>query len=307
MALLLLAGLAPSALVPSARAQQVPDIVRRSTQETFADCRGAGGRPSAGREYQTVVDLNGDGIPDYILDLSGLNCAGAESFFCGSAGCPVSLFLSTPRGHVAEHLGHVQGWELDRAASPPVMKLMLHGGGCGRAGADGCERRIAWNGQRMAALGAPPPAGRRPSPAPREPAAAPGAGGWELRDIPGRTPAAMVQGPQGSAVTGLALTCNGEVPMAVFTLRARPPWDSVTVGFAGSAGRAEVPIRPQASDRTRGAHVWVADLRGSTLPRLLAAPGSGLRLTMNGGQQGTLGLRNAREAVRAALAPCLRL
>src|SRR5690606_5744981 len=92
----------------------LPGEIEAFTQENIALCRSVGGTPNLsglrvegageaveGRPpYLTEAgDLNGDGRPDYVTDLSGLECVGAWSLFCGSAGCVVTVWLSGPEGY----------------------------------------------------------------------------------------------------------------------------------------------------------------------------------------------------------------
>jgi len=154
-ALLLLALLLPV----SPAAAQRPDAVTGGVAEAEAECRTAGGRPSLRGGFETELDLNGDGRPDYLHDFEALDCAGAASFFCGSAGCPLIAYVSAGNGYRSMGLGHVQAWSVDRSGAIPVLVLSTHGGACGRAGAADCERRVAWNGREFAAAGrARPPA-----------------------------------------------------------------------------------------------------------------------------------------------------
>ena len=106
---------------------QPPAAVARGAAEAQADCRGAGGRPSLMQNFETQADLNGDGQPDYLHDLSRLDCAGAASFFCGSAGCPLIVYLSSPGGYRVQGLGHVQGWSLEQGGALPVLRLATQG------------------------------------------------------------------------------------------------------------------------------------------------------------------------------------
>ena len=104
-------------------------------------------------------------------------------------------------------------------------------------------------------------------------------------------------------VAGMALFCNGPVPMAAFTLRALPPPGQTVVSFAFAAGRVDAPIAPvQGGPR----NVWYAALNASRLPRLLAGNEASVPLLINGGQQGRLSLAGSTAAIRSALAPCYR-
>ncbi|PWS36172.1 hypothetical protein DFH01_13290 [Falsiroseomonas bella] len=298
---------------------QRPAAAQRNIAEAEADCRGAGGRPSLAPEFETVTEVNGDGQPDYVHAFDGLDCQGAATLFCGSAGCPVVLFLSP--GYRAQPLGHVQGWSVDRTGSLPVLVLATHGSGCGRSGADGCEVRLAWNGREMARIGAggrpprvaaPAPA---PNPAPAQPAPGPSGGtkssapaagaaaappgqSWALRQIADGRQIALVAGP--GVVQAVTVMCHQGVPVAALALRARPPEGPVTLTLAGRSGRASAPLTPG------GGPVWVADLRNSAVARLLAGNDASLEVRINGGIQGRLPLQGSTRAVRDALSDCLR-
>jgi hypothetical protein len=301
---LLLFGTAPALA-------QLPPSVQQGQREAEAECRSAGGRPTAQPAFRAQHDLNGDGQPDYVHDFTGLDCAGAPSYFCGSAGCPVVVYVSPT--YRAQSLGHVQGWTMDASGRLPVMVLGLHGSSCGRVGAAGCEQRIGWNGREMARVGAgaPPPrvaAPARPAPgggdtksgtpaANAPPAAAPPGNTWQVRQAGDGRPIAVVAGP--GVVQALTVLCHEGVPVAALALRARPPAGPVTLTLAGRGGAASAPLAPG------GGSAWFADLRNSGLPRLLAGNDSSLELRINGGLQGRISLQGSSRAVRDALAACL--
>lgn len=291
---------------------QQPPAVAAQVAEAMAECRSAGGNPSLAENFETRADLNGDGQADYLLDYDRLICRGADSFFCGSAGCPLVAMLSGPGGHRAVGLGHVRAWSLQQGV-PPVLVLDLHGSACGRVGAAECQRRVAWNGREFAAVraGATPP--RASAPAPVAPAAPPGGGAkgavagpapapaapgntWQVRSGADGRPIAVVAGP--GVVRALTVLCHEGVPVAALALRARPPAGPVTFGLAGRSGRASAPLRPGGGD------VWFADLRGSALAGILAGADAAVEVLINGGMQGRLSLQGSSRAVREALAPC---
>jgi hypothetical protein len=141
-------------------ASAVPDMpaeIREVTQHNIAACKAAGGTPKfsgiamseagPGAEnlvgYLTETELNDDGLPDYIIDLAGLECVNAWSFFCGSAGCPVSVWLSGPAGYSVAWSGNAQGWGLRGTE----IAVTLHGQLCTppRIGAESCEVSMRFN------------------------------------------------------------------------------------------------------------------------------------------------------------------
>lgn len=140
-----------SAAAHPARADMPPEI-QTFTQENVASCKSVGGTPNlsgvqapgAGQTaggyppYLTETgDLNGDGRPDYVTDLAGLECVDAWSLFCGSAGCLVAVWLSGSEGYVVAWGGNAQQWTL----RDKEVVVSLHGQLCKppRVGAQSCE------------------------------------------------------------------------------------------------------------------------------------------------------------------------
>ena len=285
-----------------------PEPIARTNAESFQACREAGGTPSLNPGYETRVDLNGDGIEDYILDFQQFACANAWSYFCGSAGCPLAVFISSPDGFKNASLGHVQGWRLIQR-SPPVIEVSLHGAMCraGGIGSEGCTRQFAWNGRELAMLGGPArPPGQpaQPAPAPQaaRPPPPPSPGDWSLRPVAGRTPVATVAGP--GVIHSLSLLCFNGAPVVAVQLRGRPSVSQATVTFLfPSLGRIDHPIGQQPGG---GQNVWYADLRRSRLPQLLAGRDSEAAVAINGVRQGTISLRGSTASIRSALQSCYR-
>jgi hypothetical protein len=117
---------------------EMPAEIRAFTEENMALCKSGGGTPRLTPAYLTETELNDDGRPDYVTNLDGLECAGAWSMFCGSAGCPVTVWLSGSQGHVAAWGGYARDFTL----RGKEVVVLLHGQFCTppRVGADSCER-----------------------------------------------------------------------------------------------------------------------------------------------------------------------
>ncbi len=138
-----------------APAGPLPAAVQEFLDENLRFCEEVGGTPNAsgidlpgaGRAAEgypplvTEADLNADGQTDYITDLAGLECVDAWSLFCGSAGCPVTVWVAEGADHEVAWGGSAQAWRLEGRD----VVLTLHGQLCTppRTGADSCEEVIS--------------------------------------------------------------------------------------------------------------------------------------------------------------------
>ena len=67
----------------------------------------------------TSKDINGDGKPDYILNLGELSCGGGMNFFCGAQMCEFDVYISHGNGYISErYLGYGAQFGEDAILSP---------------------------------------------------------------------------------------------------------------------------------------------------------------------------------------------
>lgn len=289
------------------RAADLPGAIVEDTDRALAFCEDLGGTPSILEGFERRLDLNGDGREDVITDQAGLACAGAASAFCGSAGCPVSAWLSRPEtGLDRFDLGYVQGYEVVADAGPdgrPGLRAFYHGSACGegRTGADGCSRLWVFtdNAPDLPAIELPAPeeaAAAEPAPAAAPPAPMPE--GWTLRRVPGGDPVALAAGT-GEIATFAAFCLDGEAFLAL-TFHSKPQDDPVPVEFDFSGGQVSVTagFEPTAG----GAYVVALD--DGAVVAGLAGRDSTVSVRSGGADQGILSLKGSTRALRGALSGC---
>lgn len=88
-------------------------------------------------------DLDGDLVPDWALNESGLHCSTAPSLFCGSGGC-ITHFLV---GDTLSSLRN-QGWDLAQVGPYKVLLADVHGTECGGIGPTPCVVASIWDADR---------------------------------------------------------------------------------------------------------------------------------------------------------------
>ncbi len=303
-----------------ARSEQLPPMLREFAEQDMAACREGGGDPSLDPEYATAADLNGDGVPDYLINLAGLQCAGAWSYFCGSAGCPVSVWISGGGDWTNEWSGHAQDVRIVGSA----VEVHLHGEFCEprRTGAEGCDLRLDFASATPATatgtVTAPPAAAgsEAPRPAGRVVAGAlpdvvPASGavrdlpdlpdGWTVRRTDGAPVAAIAPGP--GDVHSFAAFCREGAPVLSVMLRRAGDAPTRLVQFAFD----DWTFSETAELQEPGTGVYTMTLGRDALAGRLAGRDSSVRVGLDRSHQGTLSLTGSTRALREALAPCLRL
>lgn len=273
--------------VPAPAQQAEPAAVQRFRNDMIRGCRDSGGgqaRIEPG--FLRRADISRDGVPDYVLDASKVNCPGAMTFTCGSAGCPVQVIVSQGGRHVVALDSYAQEIRVEPGAGGDVV--VVNG------------RRMAWDGARLVAAGAGAPAARAAPPAPPGQAAPTRGGAWRVVLVDGQPRA---EAPGTGQIRNVMMLCSPQRGAVIALGLHRPiaPRAGVTIEVGNF--RAIVPFQRFAPDML----FWDAD--GQPLQTLipLFSSASGEALLSVGGQPlGTLPLAEARPALERALARCHR-
>lgn len=130
-----------------------PAAVQSRIDEMTQLCSGIG-TPLDSPGLVTVVDLTGDGIPDYVLNEGAFNCDGAASLFSGSGGNQMSVYVGRQDGQAFKAFqAGTFGVKVDQNARPARVYLAVAGPLCGQhvtpgmshADYKGCLRPLRWN------------------------------------------------------------------------------------------------------------------------------------------------------------------
>src|SRR5919206_1061125 len=136
-----------------AQSEELPLEVRREITENGEACGSR--KPQIDSGFLTSLDVNGDGIPDYVLNYENFRCGGVRSF-CGSRGCLLQIFASTTDGKFEKAIDE-DVWRVDvnRGKGRPSLILGLHGSACGQPGEVLCKVTFVWNGTKFVKTGRP--------------------------------------------------------------------------------------------------------------------------------------------------------
>ena len=113
----LLAALA--APMPAAASfNDLPDIARRQALAMVEACTMARGTPTDPMTAIERVDLDGDGVPDVIVDENRFDCRGRPSMHCDPIGCRTTVFLSN-RGRWRLSFDVIGSYCIEHDRTPP--------------------------------------------------------------------------------------------------------------------------------------------------------------------------------------------
>lgn len=102
----------------AANFNDLPELVRDELFYYSSVCTSVGGRPGDPMAAIEVVDLDGDGAPDIVLDAGRLACTGiVPQAHCPEVGCSTSIFLSDS-GKWRPAFDIVGSYCIDRTTTP---------------------------------------------------------------------------------------------------------------------------------------------------------------------------------------------
>lgn len=128
-----------------------PRPVKQTLDFARKQCRKEGGRSIRFRpDVVRKGDLNRDGRDDYIVDFRGTACADRLYMFNGTGGWDLEIFVSRGGQLPLAFSGRVRGYDLSDGPGARIMTFDLHGGFCGKAGADECLKEKRIDGRKFA-------------------------------------------------------------------------------------------------------------------------------------------------------------
>lgn len=101
--------------------------------------------PSIATLVTEIPDLDGDGLPDHVVE-SAKGCTAVRALYCNEAeGCTLQIYPSSWSG-IAERY-KVRQWKPDRATHPATLSITTGGPEC--RGAPTCTLTLRWTGERL--------------------------------------------------------------------------------------------------------------------------------------------------------------
>jgi hypothetical protein len=137
---------------PNSVEAKLPEIVRLDVSKKLG--RAACARRTIPVDSVLAIDLNGDHIPDYIVQFDSIPCnvssLGHELGECGTGGCSVEVWMSVSDTWKKMELGPVRGVSAGRRLEGRnTLLVATHGRTCGQDGFRSCFYAVWWTGERF--------------------------------------------------------------------------------------------------------------------------------------------------------------
>lgn len=149
------AGVAGAGLVlVRPREPDVPRYVAGPASGLQHECRQAGQAvPGLDALVTTVADVDGDGMPDHVMD-AGRGCEAVRLLYCNQQGCTISVYASSISGYAGGEKARQVA--VDRTSRPAGLVLTLGAAApgvvraCEGAKDEWCAITLRWDGSAMA-------------------------------------------------------------------------------------------------------------------------------------------------------------
>ena len=103
-----------------------------------------------------VVDIDHDGIPDYVVDYNKV----VNTHWCGTGGCNFEIWHGKKGGHPVRVWNVMaRQYTIAQRNGETVFDFDFHGGNCGTFGASACPASFGWNGMSRGMEERPTPSG----------------------------------------------------------------------------------------------------------------------------------------------------
>ena len=117
---------------PPFKTSSYPLEVRKTLSLGPTTCRDVEGGGKVGFARNTVrrVDVNGDGIKDYVVSFADTTCGGEKTGgFCGTGGCTVDFLVTLPNGRLRSlFVDQVHSYKMMRSGK---VRFWIHHSYCG--------------------------------------------------------------------------------------------------------------------------------------------------------------------------------
>ena len=141
------ATLVVSLLGSAALAAELPQYVKGPVSGHVYDCQQAKQKAPKPEAYVTVGDLDGDGKPDYVVEIAK-GCQSNRDLYCNDEGCLIDVFLSSQELQMGSM--KVKSFKIGKHASKPALIVTKGGKACAALPGGVCTETLVYDGKGFA-------------------------------------------------------------------------------------------------------------------------------------------------------------
>jgi hypothetical protein len=120
-------------------AQDYPDRIRRALDTLQKVCLNIGGTPGTFDAAVTSLDVDGNGKPDYVVDLGNVPCEGRPEAYCVSGFCVLEIYTWRAENDWRPLLSAtVSDWRATHVNNRPALILTKRGSFCNKPRQKAC-------------------------------------------------------------------------------------------------------------------------------------------------------------------------
>ena len=141
-----LAALSLGILTLRAQAAEIPQYVKGPISGLVEICHDEKQKAPKPDAYVSSSDLDGDGLPDHIVDL-GKGCQANRDLFCKAEGCTINIYMSSLTGLGGSF--KAKTFRISRSGAKPALIVTRGGVACGLAETETCTVTYVFNGEEL--------------------------------------------------------------------------------------------------------------------------------------------------------------
>jgi hypothetical protein len=140
------AALAGLAFGSPVQAAELPQWVKGPVSGLVFDCQEAKQKAPKPEAYVTIGDLDGDGQPDYVVEIAK-GCQANRDLYCNDEGCLIDLYVSSQFGQMGSV--KVKSFKFGRLAGKPVLFITKGGAACAKEPGAMCTETLVYTGEKF--------------------------------------------------------------------------------------------------------------------------------------------------------------
>ena len=129
-----------------AQAAELPQWVKGPVSGLVFGCQEAKQKAPKPEAYVTQGDLDGDGQPDYVVEIAK-GCQANRDLYCNDEGCLIDLYVSSQYGQMGSF--KVKSFKFARHGGKPVLIIIKGGAACASQPGGVCTETLVYTGEKF--------------------------------------------------------------------------------------------------------------------------------------------------------------